>query len=104
MQEHMELEDNAPYVIWEQQGLLTATTASGGIKTDYKAIIKHLQNLVDTYEIDLIAIAYDPHNASAFLQDLEEFGCELIEVTQSYKNLNDPTVDFRLLIVSLFFI
>lgn len=96
MQEHMELEDNAPYIIWEQQRLLTATTASGGIKTDYKAIIKHLQNLVDTYEIDLIAIAYDPHNASAFLQDLEEFGCELIEVTQSYKNLNDPTVDFRL--------
>ena len=74
MQEHMEQEDNAPYVIWQQEGLLTATTAAAGIKTDYKTILKHLQTLVDTYEIDLTTIAYDPHNASAFLVDLEDFG------------------------------
>lgn len=96
MYEHMELEDNAPYIIWEKEGLLTATKASGGIKTDYKAVLEHLHNLVDTYELELIGIAYDPHNASAFLQDLEEFDCDLISVTQSAKNLNDATVDFRL--------
>lgn len=96
MYEHMELEDNAPYIIWEKEGLLTATKASGGIKTDYKAVLEHLHNLVDAYELELIGIAYDPHNASAFLQDLEEFDCDLISVTQSAKNLNDATVDFRL--------
>lgn len=96
MQEHMDEEDNAPYVIWEKEGLLTATTAAGGIKTDYKRILAHLHSLVDTYDIDLTAIAYDPHNASAFLPDLEDFGCDLVEIKQSARSLNDATVDFRL--------
>lgn len=96
MQEHMEKEDNAPYVIWEKDGLLTATTAAKGIKTDYKTILKHLNTLIDTYEIDLEAIAYDPHNASAFLLDLEDFGCDLVEIKQSARSLNDTTVDFQL--------
>ncbi len=96
MQEHMDREDNAPYVIWEQEGLLTVTTAAAGIKTDYKTILAHLHKLVDTYDIDLISIAYDPHNASAFLQDLEDFGCDLVEVKQSARSLNDATIDFQL--------
>lgn len=96
LQEHMEQEDNAPYVIWEKQGLLTVTTAAGGIKTDYKTILTHLHNLVDTYDIDLTAIGYDPHNASAFLPDLEDFDCELIEIRQSARSLNDATIDFAL--------
>lgn len=96
MQEHMDGEDNAPYVIWEREGLLTATTAAAGIKTDYKTILAHLHTLVDAYEIDLTAIAYDPHNTSAFLLDLEDFGCDLVEIKQSARSLNDATVDFRL--------
>jgi len=96
MQEHMDQEDNAPYVIWQQEGLLTVTTAAAGIKTDYKTILAHLHTLVDTYEIDLTAIAYDPHNASAFLPDLEDFGCDLVEIKQSARSLNDATVDFQL--------
>lgn len=96
LQEHMEQEDNAPYVIWEQEGLLTVTTAAAGIKTDYKAILAHLQKLIDAYEIDVEAIAYDPHNASAFLLDLEDFGCDLVEIKQSARSLNDATVDLQL--------
>lgn len=96
LQEHMDKEDNAPYVIWEREKLLTVTTAAGGIKTDYKTILAHLHNIVDTYEIDLTAIGYDPHNASAFLADLEDFGCDLIEIKQSARSLNDATIDFQL--------
>ncbi len=96
MQEHMDQEDNAPYVIWQQEGLLTVTTAAAGIKTDYKTILAHLHTLVDVYEIDLTAIAYDPHNASAFLLDLEDFGCDLVEIKQSARSLNDATIDFQL--------
>ncbi|MFQ9588819.1 MAG: terminase TerL endonuclease subunit [[Ruminococcus] torques] len=92
----MDKEDNAPYVIWAQQGLLTVTTAAGGIKTDYKTILAHLHNIVDTYDIDLTAIGYDPHNASAFLADLEDFGCNLVEIKQSARSLNDATIDFQL--------
>lgn len=96
LQEHMDLEDNAPYVIWQQQGLLTVTTAAGGIKTDYKTILSSLHALVDEYQLDVIAIGYDPHNASAFLLDLEDFGCDLIEIKQSARSLNDATIDFQL--------
>lgn len=96
LQEHMDLEDNAPYAIWQQQGLLTVTTAAGGIKTDYKTILSSLHDLVDKYQLDVIAIGYDPHNASAFLLDLEDFGCDLIEIKQSARSLNDATVDFQL--------
>lgn len=96
LQEHMDLEDNAPYVIWQQQGLLSVTTAAGGIKTDYKTILSSLHEIVDNYELDVIAIGYDPHNASAFLSDLEDFGCDLIEIKQSARSLNDATIDFQL--------
>ena len=96
LQEHMDLEDNAPYVIWQKQGLLTVTTAAGGIKTDYKAILSSLHDIVDKYQLDVMAIGYDPHNASAFLLDLEDFGCDLIEIKQSARSLNDATVDFQL--------
>lgn len=96
LQEHMDLEDNAPYVIWQKQGLLTVTTAAGGIKTDYKAILSSLHDIVDKYQLDVMAIGYDPHNASAFLLDLEDFGCNLIEIKQSARSLNDATVDFQL--------
>ena len=96
MQEHMDKEDNAPYIIWQKEGLLTVTTAAGGIKTDYKTILAHLHNIIDEYDIDLTAIGYDPHNASAFLLDLEDFGCDLVEIKQSARSLNDATIDFQL--------
>lgn len=96
LQEHMDMEDNAPYVMWVKDGLMTVTTAAGGIKTDYKAILQHLTELIDKYDIEIDAIAYDPSNSSAFLADLEDFDCELVEVTQSAKSLNDATVDFQL--------
>lgn len=96
LQEHMDLEDNAPYVIWQKQGLLTVTTAAGGIKTDYKTILSSLRDIVDKYQLDVMAIGYDPHNASAFLLDLEDFGCDLIEIKQSARSLNDATIDFQL--------
>lgn len=96
LQEHMDLEDNAPYVIWQKQGLLTVTTAAGGIKTDYKTILSSLHDIVDKYQLDVMAIGYDPHNASAFLLDLEDFGCNLIEIKQSARSLNDATIDFQL--------
>ena len=56
----------------------------------------HLHNIIDKYDIDLTAIGYDPHNASAFLLDLEDFGCDLVEIKQSARSLNDATIDFQL--------
>lgn len=88
--------DLAPYDMWVKDGLITATETLGGVKTDYKYIISHYKKTIKEYELKLRGIAYDPHNADAFLTDLEEFGVDCTEIVQSAKSLNDATVDFRL--------
>lgn len=88
--------DKAPYRMWIREKLLTTTETMSGIKTDYKYIIRHLQELIDLYELDIRMICYDPHNASAFLLDLSELGFPTVEIRQSARSLNDPTCDFAL--------
>jgi phage terminase large subunit-like protein len=93
--EHIK-KDLAPYDMWIRDGLLTATETLGGIKTDYKYIIAHLKKLVKQYDLKIMMVCYDPHNASAFLADIEELGYDSLSITQSARNLNDATDDFRL--------
>lgn len=89
--------DDAPYRIWTKQGLLTLTSGLYGIKTDYRAVVEYIRRLLSDYELRVLGCGYDSHNAAAFLADLEEvLDCDLIEVKQSARALNDPTVDFQL--------
>lgn len=99
VQEHMKT-DRVPYDLWIREGLVEVTETMGGVKTDYKYILSYLQRIVKQYELDVQFICYDPHNASAFLTDLEALGMDSVAVTQSAKALNDATVDFRLEIQS----
>lgn len=88
--------DAAPYDMWIRDGLLTVTETLSGVKTDYKYIISHLKRLIEEYDLDLKIVCYDPHNASAFVGDLEAEGWDSLSIVQSARNLNDPTVDFKL--------
>lgn len=99
VEEHIKT-DRVPYDLWIRAGLVTVTETMGGVKTDYKYILSYLEKIVKQYELDVQLICYDPHNASAFLVDLEALGYDSISVTQSAKALNDATVDFRLEIES----
>lgn len=72
-----------------------------GLKTDYKYIIKHLEELIADYNIEILACGYDSHNASAFLSDLLAFGFDCIEVPQSAKSLSEATQDFALSVEAL---
>lgn len=99
LEEHIET-DLAPYDLWEQQGLLTVTGGGGDFKNDYKFIIKHLKELQEKYNLIFAGIGIDPHNADGVLADLEEFGCPVVVITQSARNLNDATVDIQLLVKS----
>lgn len=92
--------DKVPYDIWIKKNLLTVTETLGGIKTDYKYILAYLKELVEKYELKPQLICYDPHNASAFLSDLEALGYDSLSITQTAKELNDATVDFRLEILA----
>ncbi|MEH7217199.1 terminase [Bacillus toyonensis] len=95
VKEHIET-DKAPYDMWVRDGLLTVTETLGGIKTDYKYIIAYLKRMIEEYDWKIQIIAYDPHNADAFLNDLEELGYHSVSIVQSARSLNDATVDFRL--------
>ncbi len=88
--------DRAPYDMWVREGLLDLTETLGGVKTDYKYIIAYYKRIIAEYDLKLKVIAYDPHNADAFLGDLDEFGVDCIMIVQSAKSLNDATVDFNL--------
>jgi phage terminase large subunit-like protein len=88
--------DKAPYRMWVRDGLITLTETMGGVKTDYKYIIAHYKDLIAKYDLKLKGIGYDPHNADAFLSDLESFGVDCTMVTQSARNLHTPTEDFML--------
>jgi phage terminase large subunit-like protein len=85
--------DKAPYDIWLKDRLLTV---SAGFKTDYKFILKYMREVQEKYGIIYKMICYDNHNASAFLEDLNEFGCDVVEIIQTARNLNQPTIDFQL--------
>lgn len=89
--------DEAPYGEWSREGLITLTSGMYGIKTDYKAIIADLVTVAKTYGINIVGCGYDSHNASAFLSDLEEvLDCDLTEIKQSAKSVNDAIKDFQL--------
>lgn len=88
--------DDVPYRIWVREGLLTLTTGGFGVKTDYKFIISHLKEIIEKYEVEILECGYDAHNAGSFLSDLEFLDCDLTEVKQSAKSLNDATIDFAL--------
>lgn len=94
--------DDAPYRVWCNQGLITLTSGLYGIKTDYKAIIEYLKQIIADYKLQIIGCGYDNHNADTFLADLEEIlPCDLTEIVQSARSLNDATVDFALSVKAL---
>ena len=97
IEEHVET-DLAPYDTWEQSGLITVTGGSTDYMNDYKFIVKHLAELHERLGLNFLGIGLDPHNAAGVLQDLEVFGCPVVTITQSARNLNDATVAVQLLV------
>lgn len=96
LMEHIKT-DVAPYDLWEQMELLTVTGGEGDFKNDYGFILRELRRVLAEYNIKLLGIGYDPHNADVFLAELDSFGVPLLSVTQSARFLNDATEDIRLL-------
>lgn len=97
LEEHVET-DIAPYDTWEQMGLITVTGGASDYMNDYKFIVQHLAELQERFELNFLGIAIDPHNAAGVMQDLEEFGCPVVTITQSARSLNDATVAVQLMI------
>ena len=95
LNEHIQ-SDLAPYDLWQQQELITATGGGESYKNDYKFIIRDLKRIKEEYGLNIRAIGVDPHNADGILSDLEELTQKVIIVTQSARNLSDTTTDLKL--------
>ena len=102
LEEHVET-DLAPYDLWEQMGLITVTGGSSDFMNDYKFIINHLAELRERYDLNILGIGIDPHNAAGVMQDLEAMNTQerpcgpVTIITQSARSLNDATQAVRLL-------
>lgn len=96
LQRHIRV-DKCPYDIWERDGFLTLTDCGGsnGYIVDTKYIIRDLKEMATTYNLQIVAICYDPMGISNVLSDLEEICPNLIEIGQYPKSLNDCTRSFR---------
>lgn len=88
--------DDAPYRIWATSGDLILTSGMYGIKTDYQAIIETLKEIISRHDLRIIGCGYDAHNIAGILAQLEEIlPCDLTQIPQSARSLNDVTIDFR---------
>ena len=99
LEEHVKT-DLAPYDIWAHDKLLLATGSLQDFKNDYRFILSTLRDTLAAYDLTLLGVGYDPHNADCFLKDLEELGAPLLEIKQSARALHTATEDLQLLMKS----
>lgn len=91
-------EDNIPYVLWHEQGLLRT---SQGNKVYYRDILDWYQEIQDKYDIYLFKGGYDSWSATYYVKDLQNrYGEKTFEpVIQGKKTLSSPmhslAADFR---------
>lgn len=82
----VDLPQNAHYQAWRDQGWLIATD---GARTDFRAIMDHLQELSSVVSIQ--SLGFDPREASNFVQDVHKWASfECVEITQSPQQMSEP--------------
>ena len=82
-------EDNIPYDLWEEQGLLRLCP---GNKIHYKFVTEWFQEIQDKYDIYLYKCGYDSWSATYFVEDMKNtFGQAVMDpVIQGKKTLSSP--------------
>lgn len=89
--------NNIPFDIWvnnEDPNKETLTLCSGSV-IDYNDVYAYIKHIEDEYDIHFLEVAYDPYNATQFIQRMEEDGYICIEIRQGALTLNEPTKSFR---------
>lgn len=80
-------EDNVPYDIWEQKGLLTACE---GAKVNYTNVTEWFYKLHTDYDISAVWVGYDPWGSQYWIQEMVDTGFEMIKVIQGAKTMSNP--------------
>jgi phage terminase large subunit-like protein len=80
-------EDNAPYDIWVQKGLITVTNGS---QNDFSLVTQWFMNMIRTYNIRPLWVGYDPWNSLYWIKEMEELGFNMEKVRQGVYSLSEP--------------
>jgi phage terminase large subunit-like protein len=80
-------EDNAPYDIWLQKGLITL---SPGSQNDFSLVTQWFIKMIQQYGIRPLWIGYDPWNSLYWVKEMEEAGFTLEKVRQGVYSLSEP--------------
>lgn len=89
--------DKVPYMLWRDQGWITATP---GDRIDFAFIKVDILKAVQDYELK--EVAYDPWGAAKIAMELEnEHGIVMAEHRQGWKSMSDPTKELHAAVLSM---
>jgi phage terminase large subunit-like protein len=88
-----EKEDKVPYSQWVNDGFVVATP---GNIIDYDYIYQWIMDFSVAHSIQ--QIGYDPRGATQIANQLKNAGFEMVELTQGYNNMSEPSQIFEALI------
>ena len=80
-------DDKIPYDKWEKRGLVTICE---GAKVNYSDVTQWFLRMNDEYKISTLWIGYDPWNTQYWVEEMKEYGFEMIEVRQGAKTMSNP--------------
>ncbi|GLY09590.1 terminase large subunit [Pseudobacillus badius] len=80
-------EDEVPYDIWEEQGLVTFTP---GHNVDYAEVTAWFMKMINEYDIHPLWVGYDSWNSQYWTKEMQDYGFNMKEVRQGAKTMSQP--------------
>lgn len=80
-------DDKIPYDKWEKRGLVTICE---GAKVNYTDVTQWLLRMNEEYQISTLWVGYDPWNTQYWVEEMKEYGFEMVEVRQGAKTMSNP--------------
>jgi phage terminase large subunit-like protein len=85
-------QESAKYRIWSEKGYITLTE---GTAVDFAAVRKRLNELRDQAGLKIKQVAFDPWAATQLAQQLTEDSFLMVEVSQTFRHLSEPTKELQ---------
>lgn len=80
-------DDKIPYDKWEKRGLVTICD---GAKVNYSDVTQWFLKMHNEYDISALWIGYDPWNTQYWVEEMKDYGFEMVEVRQGAKTMSNP--------------
>jgi len=85
--EEKKQEDNVPYDIWKERGLLTACP---GARVNYSDVTEWLYKMHTDYSIHALFVGYDSWGSQYWIEEMQEYGFQMDQVIQGAKTMSNP--------------